>query len=150
MMYSFAASPLTYSPHCFPVMFWWLVMPRGAALALTVAAILQLSHIATTYSAMGRVIMATSAMSSDRILEKADEEKLTPIQLYDVLLHRAYKAKKDPVLINRQYRQAIPSNSTSQLPLGSPEEGSGLVYYHHGNGNSLERMEAGLSDDAVS
>ena len=126
-------------------------MPRGAALALTVAAILQLSHIATTYSAMGRVIMATSAMSSERILEKADEEKLTPIQLYDVLLHRAYKAKKDPVLINRQYRQAIPSNSTSQLlPLGSTEEGNGLFQYHPGSRNSLERMEAGLSDGPAS
>jgi hypothetical protein len=121
-------------------------MPRSVALALTVAAILQLSHIATTYSAMGRVIMATSAMSSDRILEKADEEKLTPIQLYDVLLHKTYNAKKNPVLISRQYRQAIPSNSTSQLPLGSPEEGGGQEHYHSGNGNSLERMEAGLSD----
>jgi hypothetical protein len=126
-------------------MFWWLVMPRGAALALTVAAILQLIHIATTYSAMGRVIMATSAMSSERILEKADEEKLTPIQLYDVLLHRTYKAKKNPVLINRQYREAIPSNSTSQ-----PEEGSGQVHYHPGNLHSLEHMEAGLSDDTAS
>jgi hypothetical protein len=131
-------------------MFWWLVMPRGAALALTVAAILQLTHIATTYSAMGRVIMATSAMSSERILEKADEEKLTPIQLYDVLLHRTYKAKENPVLINRQYRQTIPSNSTSQLPSGNSEEESGLVHYHRENFHSLEHMEAGLSDDTAS
>jgi hypothetical protein len=126
-------------------MFWWLVMPLGAALVLTVAGILQLSHIATTYSAMGRVIMATSAMSPDRILEKADEEKLTPIQLYDVLLHRTYQAKANPVLISRQYRQDIPSNSSSELPLGS-----GLLQYHPGNLNSLEHMEAGYSDDTAS
>jgi hypothetical protein len=122
-------------------------MPRGAALALTVAAILQLTHIATTYSAMGRVIMATSAMSSERILEKADEEKLTPIQLYDVLLHKTYNAKKNPVLVNRQYRPAIPSNSTSQLSL--PEEASELVHYHPGNLRSLEHMEAGLTADTA-
>jgi hypothetical protein len=131
-------------------MFWWLVLPRGAALALTVAAILQLSHIATTYSAMGRVIMANSAMSSDRILEKADEEKLTPIQLYDVLLHRTYEARANPVPISRQYRQAIQSNSTSQLPLGSNEEGSGLSQYHPSNLNSLEHMECGHSGDTAS
>jgi hypothetical protein len=32
-----------------------------------------------------------------------------------VLLDKAYEAKNNPVLIGRQYRQAIPSNSTSQL-----------------------------------
>jgi hypothetical protein len=120
-------------------------MPRGAALALTVAAILQLTHIATTYSAMGRVIMATSAMSSERILEKADEEKLTPIQLYDVLLHKTYKAKRNPVLVNHQYRPAILTNSTSQLSL--PEEASG--HYQPGNLRSLEHMEAGLTADTA-
>jgi hypothetical protein len=122
-------------------MFWWLIMPQWAALALTVGGMLQLSHIATTYSAMGRVIMSTSAMSPDRILEKADDEKLTPIQLYDVLLQRTYAAKANPVAINRQYRQAIPSNSTSQLPLGSAEEGNGLLQHHPGF--SLEDTEAG-------
>jgi hypothetical protein len=89
-------------------------------------------------------------MSSDRILEKADEEKLTPIQLYDVLLDKAYEAKKNPVLISRQYRQAIPANSTSQLPLGSTEVGDRRLQYRHGNGNSLESMEAGISDGTAS
>jgi hypothetical protein len=120
-------------------MFWWLVMPKFAAIALTVAGILQLSHIATTYSAMGRVIMATSAMSPDRILEKADEEKLTPTQLYDVLLHRTYQAKANPVAISSQYRRAIPANSAIHVPLGSTEEGSGPVQ-HPGDLNSLEHI----------
>jgi hypothetical protein len=123
-------------------------MPKGAALALTIAGVLQLSHIATTYSAMGRVIMATSAMSPDRILTKEEEEKLTPIQLYDVLLLKTYKAKVNPVPIRLQYRQAITSELMIQIPLGSTED-SGQLQYRQGNLDSLESMETGLNDHAA-
>mmetsp|Transcript_35096 Transcript_35096/g.73096 ORF Transcript_35096/g.73096 Transcript_35096/m.73096 type:complete len:182 (-) Transcript_35096:749-1294(-) len=81
-----------------------ILLPPTGAIVLLVLGLVALSHIASTYSAMGQVIMATSAMSSEPILPTDEEEKLTPGELYHVLLHETMLAKKAEVPINKQYR----------------------------------------------
>lgn len=48
--------------------------------------------------------MATSAMSSTEIMPKEDAEKLTPAELYTVLVQETFMAKKANIPINKQYR----------------------------------------------
>lgn len=65
--------------------------------------------------------MATGAMSSEPILEKSEEEKLTPRELYEVLLDKTYEARANNIPVNLQYRQG----PKTQLNLGSTgEEGT--------------------------
>ena len=66
-------------------LFWFLIMPLSAALMLTVMALGLVSHIASTFSAMGEIIMATSAMSDEPILSEDQEEKMGPKELYHAL-----------------------------------------------------------------
>jgi hypothetical protein len=127
-------------------MFWWLILPRGAAIALSVAGILQIAHIASVYSAMGRLIMSSGAMSPEAILDKSEEEKLTPSELYDVLLQKAFEAKKRNIPVNMQYRQETMSN----LALGDAHEGlhhrKNNREYSRDADNSVEKdLEAGKS-----
>ena len=95
------------------VMFWFKLLPLVAALVLGVFGLVLMSHLATTYSAMGEIILATSAMSSHArdttastmlMLTKADEERLTPVELDKVLLLEHDLAQKAHVPINKQYR----------------------------------------------
>ena len=98
----------TYDAHlCLPpttVLFWFVLMPLPGSLPLTVAAIFLVIHISSTYSAMAAVIMSTSAMSSQPIISQEEEEKLSPAELYSVLLNETKLAKRARVPINRQYR----------------------------------------------
>ena len=84
-------------------MFWWIVSGTGA-IVLTAAGSVLIIHIASTYSSMGRVIMATSAMSPIRIIPKEEEERLTPSQLSVVLLNETRQARKAKIPVNQQYR----------------------------------------------
>jgi len=85
-------------------MFWFVLLPTGGATVMAVMGILIFGHIASTYSAMGQVIIATSAMSPEPILPVEEEEKLTPGQLHDVLVRETQLAKRANVPIHRQYR----------------------------------------------
>jgi hypothetical protein len=71
---------------------------------MTVCACALIVHIASTYSAVARVIMATSAMGAIPILPKEEEEKLLPIQLFDVLIAETQVAYAANVPVNSQYR----------------------------------------------
>ena len=86
------------------VLTWWVVMPNKFAVILTVMAFFVIFHIITTFSAISRVIMLTSAMSSTRIMQREEEEKMTPEQLSDALISRARLAKTLDVSIAKQYR----------------------------------------------
>ena len=66
-------------------MFWYILVPNLGAALLTAAGIVVVGHIASTFSAIGQIIMATSAMSSQRILTVQEEEQLSPQELYHVL-----------------------------------------------------------------
>lgn len=86
------------------VLFWFKLLPLVAAIILGSVGILLLVHLASTYSAMGEIIMATSAMSTSTVLERADEERMTPVELYKVLLLEHDLARKAKVPIMKQYR----------------------------------------------
>ena len=87
-------------------MFWFKLLPLVAALILGGAGLLLMSHLASTYSAMGEIVMATSAMSNNQPVfsNKADEERLTPVELYKILLLQHDLARQAKVPINKQYR----------------------------------------------
>ena len=87
------------------VLFWW-VNVQGyykSSLALTVVTFLLLTHVIATFSAMGRVIMGTSAMGHTPILPKGTEEKLLPHELTNVLLTETLIARGLKTKVNLQY-----------------------------------------------
>lgn len=85
-------------------MFWWLLLSTPAAATMTAFGVALVIHIASTYSALARVIMATSAMGEVPILPKAEEEKLSPGQLFDVLIAETRLAQQAKIPVYRQYR----------------------------------------------
>ena len=66
-------------------LFWFIVMPYSVALTLMVVGLVLMIHIAGTYSAMGEVIMATSAMANERIFAMEHEDKMVPTELFHAL-----------------------------------------------------------------
>jgi len=93
---------LTVAFYCV-AMFWWIVSGTGA-IVLTATGAALIIHIASTYSSMGRVIMATSAMGPTPILSKEEEDELTPAQLSSLLLDDTRLARRAKIPVNRQYR----------------------------------------------
>jgi hypothetical protein len=79
-------------------------MPRYTALSFSILGSVLIVHIVSTYSALGRIIMATGAMSSHRILEKEIEEEMLPSRLAEELLRRTKAARTAAVPVNLQYR----------------------------------------------
>jgi hypothetical protein len=92
------------SIHQYIGMFWWIMLPMGGALALTLSSVALLSHLAATYSAMGKVIMSTNAMSHEKILSLEEAEQMDPSELHDMLMDVATLAEQAKVPIHRQYR----------------------------------------------
>ena len=86
------------------VLFWWILMPLYTALSFSILGSVLIVHIVSTYSALGRIIMSTGAMSSHRILEKAIEEEMLPPRLAEELLKRTKEARAAAVPVNLQYR----------------------------------------------
>lgn len=60
--------------------------------------------ISSTYSALGNVIMHTSAMSSERIMPKDLEDQMDPHQLTNALLYKTKLSKEMKIPVNEQYR----------------------------------------------
>jgi hypothetical protein len=79
-------------------------MPRYTALSFSILGSVLIVHIVSTYSALGRIIMSTGAMSSHRILEKEIEEEMLPPRLAEELLRRTKEARAAAVPVNLQYR----------------------------------------------
>lgn len=80
-------------------------------------------HIASTFSAMGEVVMASSAMSSSAVLPKSEEESLTPAELYKVLLLERDLARQAHVPVNKQYRMDYQEYIRQQFEQRDVEEG---------------------------
>ena len=118
------------------VMFWFKLLPLAAALVLGVSGLLLMSHLASTYSAMGEVILATSAMSKKKpMLSKADEERLTPAELYKVLLLQHDVAKQAQVPVNKQYRMDYQEHMRQHAGLVDLEQGDGAPSPKEEHGN---------------
>ena len=90
------------------VLFWWINNEgyHTPSIAMTVVTIVLLCHVIATFSTIGRIIMATSAMSSTPILPKGTEERLLPHQLTNVLLSETIIAQQLQTPVNLQYYQS--------------------------------------------
>lgn len=97
-------------------LFWFIVLPGPGALALTLTGILIIVHIASTFSAVGRIIMGTSAMADDPILNRDEAEKLSPDELNDLLVHETHLGRKAAIKVQQQYRMNYHEVVRSQAP----------------------------------
>ena len=88
----------------FVALTWWVVMPTIAAFILSAGGLIMMLHIISTFSAIGRVVMLTGAMSELPIMPEDEEDKLNPYQLSDALIQRTRLARRMNVDVNRQYR----------------------------------------------
>ena len=79
-------------------------MPDRTAILLTVCSSSLMLHIISTYSALAKVVMSTSAMGEIPILPKEEEEKLLPPHLFDLLIAETRIAQQIKVPVNKQYR----------------------------------------------
>ena len=95
-MLSFFLAPL--------VLFWcYNLESRPAGLAVSLATFLSIVHVVTTFSMLGRIITATSAMGPTPILPKEREEELAHEDLTNVLLAEAKIHRQLNIPINKQY-----------------------------------------------
>jgi hypothetical protein len=106
-------------------------MPRYTALSFSILGSVLLIHIVSTYSALGRIIMSTGAMSSHRILKKEIEEEMLPGRLADELLRRTKEARAAAVPVNLQYRSiniqaSVVENRESAGPNNIDSIGTGV------------------------
>jgi len=69
--------------------------------------IILVGHVIATFSALGRLIMVTSAMGCTPILPQGDEENLFPHELSNVLLTEAAIAHALRTPVNLQYRNNL-------------------------------------------
>lgn len=96
-----------YESHLFLlVMFWWINVEGyyKSSLALTILTVLLITHVISTFSAMGRIIMGTGAMGHTPILPKGTEEQLLPHELTNVLLTETLISQRLQTKVNRKYR----------------------------------------------
>ena len=116
-----------YSFFAWIVLFWFKLLPLAAAILLGSVGVVLFVHLASTYSAMGEIIIATSAMSHSTVLEKTDEERLTPVELYKVLLLEHDLAKRAKVPIMKQYRIDYFNSIRESLMTELMERGEGTA-----------------------
>jgi hypothetical protein len=101
-------------------MFWWINVQddlNSGAICLTVFTIACVGHVISTFSALGRMIMMTSAMGNVPILPRGDEEAMLPHQLTNVLLQEAGVARQLDTKVNQQYRLNNNDNIHNDDPL---------------------------------
>jgi len=88
----------------YAVLFTWILLPKLWAIILIFIGFGLIVHIASTFSAVARVIMATSAMSHGPILCKEEEELLDPRELNDLLVYETRLAYQVNIPVKHQYR----------------------------------------------
>ena len=93
-------------------MFWWVNFQSFVTILLLLLLLFLMLHIVSTFSALGRLILATHAMGDHPILPQQQEEGLTPDQLSQSLLFYASASlTRDPMTpINQQYIAARRTN----------------------------------------
>lgn len=90
------------------IMFFFILMPFGiySNLLLMFAAALFV-HTISTFSSLGRIIMHSGSMDSQRIFDPQYEETLSPHTLHNNLLTKAQANLTNKTSIRRQYRTRI-------------------------------------------
>ena len=98
-------------------MFWWINVhdtDNIGATVLTVLTILCIGHVVSTFGAMARLVMMTSAMGCTSILPKGEEEKLLPHELSNVLLTESAIYRRLDTPVNRQYSRNYPRTDAEE------------------------------------
>lgn len=101
------------------VLFWYILMPMPWAISLTVSGVIVITHVISTYSALGRLIMHTGAMGEEHVVGVRDQEMQTSEELYETLKKKMKVAKASDIPVNRQYRMAY---QQSLWTMAHPEE----------------------------
>mmetsp|Transcript_48576 Transcript_48576/g.146501 ORF Transcript_48576/g.146501 Transcript_48576/m.146501 type:complete len:234 (+) Transcript_48576:636-1337(+) len=94
-----------YSFVVWAILFMFILVPLGWAIAIVAVSILVILHIVSTYSALGRLVMYTSAMSNDRIFELRTEETMLPFDLLETLVDKSEEERKAGTPVTEQYRR---------------------------------------------
>lgn len=98
-------------------MFWWINVHDAnniGAIILTIITMACIGHVVTTFGAVARLVMVTSAMGHTSILPRGEEEKLLPHELTNVLLTESAIYRRLDTPVNRQYRRNYPRTDTEE------------------------------------
>lgn len=89
-------------------MMTFVLMPVGFwNIALVLVVVMLFIHVMTAFSSFGRLILHTTAMSTNRIFEEEYEHSLTPQPLQEQLYTRAKAEISNNTSITRQYRRKM-------------------------------------------
>jgi hypothetical protein len=90
------------------IMMTFVLMPVGFwNIALVTVVVILFIHVMTAFSSFGRLILHTTAMSTNRIFEEGYEQSLTPQPLQEQLYTRAKAEISNNTSITRQYRRKM-------------------------------------------
>ena len=85
------------SIYCFVIwvaLFIYIILPSIWCFVIAIFPIMLIGHIVFVYSAFGRLVMYTKAMSRNEIFECEEEDSMTPKRLFEALLTRANEEKQ--------------------------------------------------------
>jgi hypothetical protein len=84
----------------------FILMPWQWAFSLTFLNALVFLHLASTYSALGRIILDNRAMGHEKIIPDETAEAMEPYKLFKELLKNRGTSKEAQMSITQQYRVA--------------------------------------------
>ena len=93
-----------YSFFTWLILFYYVICHVAVAGPLSAFTLVCLLYIITTYSAVGRTIIYSGALSNERIFQHDEEEELTGAELATALVDKAIVAKVGAIPVSQQYR----------------------------------------------
>lgn len=84
--------------------FFFVVCSWETATALTAVCVVFLFHLTSMYSAVGRMIMLSGAIGTERILDPDVEDDMSPTDLSVALIEKSLIAKHGHVPVSEQYK----------------------------------------------
>uniref|UniRef100_A0A7R9WD00 Uncharacterized protein n=1 Tax=Pseudictyota dubia TaxID=2749911 RepID=A0A7R9WD00_9STRA len=104
------------------VLFMFILVPFPWAISIVACTGFLILRIVSTYSALGRLLIYTSAMSNNRIFDVRTEESMLPFDLLETLVKTAEEEKKENVKVMEQYRREHVSISFGDTPPNTPPQ----------------------------
>ena len=93
-----------YSFFTWLILFYYDICHITVAGPLSAFTLILAIYVITTYSAVGRTIIYSGALSNERILQHDEEEELTGAELATALVDKAIVAKQGAIPVSQQYR----------------------------------------------
>jgi len=137
-----------YSFFTWLILFYYVIANIAVAIPLSVFTLVLAIYVISTYSAVGRTIIYSGALSNERIFQHDEEEELTGAELATALVDKALVAKEGAIPVSQQYRIRY------QEQLQILEEGGSLqlsdlmlTEYQEAGEDDLECGSGGGGDD---